>query len=203
MNQEIREDDIYANARIDAGVAEALAGNGKPFWISAQTNLIRWVRIGHRLAGEPEPGIRSVAETAKNRAKLETLVKKAASRAETTDEMNEARELERWLTHDWLPLDTVLVSSQTRTLTRAGSEAQKTTVTSRDGARQTHIGERTGSWDLWDPASLPEKAAKAAYDAMRELRVKTRRATRPNRTREHRAPGKRREPEPRPQASKQ
>ena len=101
MTHKFCGDSSYANSRVDAGIAEALAGTSEePFWIQAQTKLIRWIRNGHRLAGEPEPGIRSVAETAKNRAKLEALVKKAVDRAETPDELTEARELKRWLTHD-------------------------------------------------------------------------------------------------------
>ena len=142
--------------------------NEEPFWIQAQTNLIRWIRNGHRLAGEPEPGIRSVAETAGSRTKLEALVKKALCRAETTDDLTEARELERWLTHNWLPLDAALTSRLTTTLAEAGARA--ITVTSRDGTLQTRLGERTGSWDSWEPASLPKNACRAARTALAELR---------------------------------
>ena len=140
----------------------------EPFWIEAQTNLLRWIRNGHRLAGEPEPGIRSVAEIAQNRAKLEALVKKAVDRAETPDERTEARELERWLTRDWLPLGAALASRQTTTLTLVGS--WDITVTSRDGTQRTRVGERTGSWDSWDPASLPVNGRRAAWEALAELR---------------------------------
>ena len=169
MTHQICRDDIYANARVDAGVAEAIAGvNEEPFWVQAQTNLIRWVRTGHRLAGEPEPGIRSVAETARNTAKLETLITSALYRAGTGDKLAEARELERWLTHDWLRLDTALTYRLTHTLAEAG--AQDITVTSRDGLHRTPVGERTGSWDRWDPTSLPEDACRAAQKALTELR---------------------------------
>jgi hypothetical protein len=173
MTQEICGDDIYANARVDAGVAEALAGTGEPCWIHAQTSLIRWIRTGHRLAGEPEPGIRSIAETAQNRAKLEALVAKAVPRAKTPDELTEAREMERWLTHEWLLLDAKLATEQTTTLTYAGARTHKATVTSRDGKHRSHVGERTGSGDLWDPMSLPENARRAALEALRELRPST------------------------------
>ena len=45
MTREICRDDTYANARVDAGVAEALADHSQePFWEQAQTNLLRWVR---------------------------------------------------------------------------------------------------------------------------------------------------------------
>ena len=170
MTERICGDNTYSNARVDAAIVEAVAGSyDEPFWIHAQTSLIRWVRTAHRLAGEPEAGIRSVTETAKNTAKLEALVKKAVDRATTPDERTEARELERWLT-DWLSLDPKLVSAQMATLTCIGAPTQRTTVTSRDGKHRTRIGERTGSWDLWDPASLPMYARKAAYNALSELR---------------------------------
>ena len=169
MSDEICGDDTYANARVDAAIVEAVAGSyDEPFWIHAQTSLIRWVRTAHRLAGEPEPGIRSVTETAKNTAELKTLVKNAVDRATTPDERTEVRELERWLT-DWLSLDPKLVSTQMATLTCVGAPTHRTTVTSRDGKHRTQIGERTGSWDLWDPASLPTYARKAAYHALTEL----------------------------------
>ncbi len=168
MTHQICRDDIYANARVDAGVAEAIAGvNEEPFWVQAQTNLIRWVRTGHRLAGEPEPGIRSVAETARNTAKLETLITSALYRAGTGDKLAEARELERWLTHDWLRLDTALTYRLTHTLAEAG--AQDITVTSRDGLHRTPVGERTGSWDRWDPTSLPEDPEQDGDQALRNL----------------------------------
>ena len=63
--------------------------------MQAQTNLIRWVREGYRLAGEPEPPLRAVAETAGNTAKLEALVDRALQRTAGTEELHEARELER------------------------------------------------------------------------------------------------------------
>ena len=170
MSDEICGDDTYANARVDAAIVEAVAGSGdEPFWIHAQTSLIRWVRTAHRLAGEPEPGIRAITEIAQDKAKLQALVAKAVDRATTPDERTEARELERWLT-DWLSLDPKLVSAQMTTLTCIGAPTQRTTVKSRDGKHRTRIGERTGSWDLWDPSSLPPYARKAAYEALRELR---------------------------------
>ena len=170
MSDEICGDDTYANARVDAAIVEAVAGSGdEPFWIYAQTSLIRWIRTAHRLAGEPEPGIRAITEIAQDKAKLQALVAKAVDRAKTPDERTEARELERWLT-DWLSLDPKLVSTQMKILTCIGAPTQRTTVTSRDGKHRTQIGERTGSWDLWDPSSLPPYARKAAYDALRELR---------------------------------
>ena len=43
-------------------------------------------------------------------------------------------------------------------------------MTSRDGKDRTPVGERTGSWDRWDPANLPENARRAALNALRELR---------------------------------
>ena len=169
MTQKICRDNTYANARVDAVIAEAIAGSEEPFWIQAQTNLIRWVRTGYRLTGEPEPGIRAVADTAKNNAKLAALVKKAASRPESSEDATEARELERWLTQEWLTLDSKLTSRLTETLAITG--ASKADVTSRDGKHRTLIGERTGSWDEWDPASLPEYARTAALKALNELRA--------------------------------
>ena len=170
MSDEICGNDTYANARVDAAIVQAVAeSSDEPFWIYAQTSLIRWVRTAHRLTGEPEPGIRAITEIAQDKAKLQALVAKAVDRAKTPDERTEARELERWLT-DWLSLDPKLISAQMTTLTCIGARTQRTTVTSRDGKHRTRIGERTGSWDLWDPSSLPPYARKAAYDALSELR---------------------------------
>ena len=170
MSDEICGNDTYANARVDAAIVQAVAeSSDEPFWIYAQTSLIRWVRTAHHLAGEPEPGIRAITEIAQDKAKLQALVAKAVDRAKTPDERTEARELERWLT-DWLSLDPKLISAQMTTLTCVGARSQRTTVTSRDGKHRTRIGERTGSWDLWDPSSLPPYARKAAYDALSELR---------------------------------
>ena len=89
-------------------------------------------------------------------------------RAGTAEQLTEARELERWLTHDWLPLDTALTSRLTHTLVEAAD--QEITVKSRDGLHHTPVGERTGSWDRWDPASLPKDACRAAQKALTELR---------------------------------
>ena len=168
MTHPICGNDAYANARVDAAVAEAIAGiNNEPFWVQAQTNMIRWVRIGSQLAEEPEPGSRSIAETASSTVKLEALVAKARDQAQTTNDIDEAQELERWLTHDWLPLDARLKSRLTKTLADAGAEP--ITLTSRDGRRTIRLCERTGSWDQWDPASLPDNARRAAEDALTEL----------------------------------
>ena len=171
MSDEICGDDTYANARVDATIVEAVAGSyDEPFWIHAQTSLIRWVRTAHRLAGKPEPGIRAITEIVQDRTKLKTLGGKAVDRAKTPDEQTEAQKMERWL-EDWLSLDPKLVSAQMSTLTCVGSRTQRTTVTSRDGKHRIQIGERTGSWDLWDPSSLPTYYARqAAYNALRELR---------------------------------
>ena len=170
MTHEICRDDSYANARVDAAVAQSIAGvNDKPFWLQAQTNLIRWVREGYRLAGEPGPPLLTVAETAADRAKLKALVDRAFERTAGTEEVNETRELERWLNHDWLALHPKLSSTLTATLLAAAS-ARDITVASRDGKQRTPVGVRVGSWDGWEPGSLPESARGAARTALAELR---------------------------------
>ena len=144
--------------------------NEEPFGYRAQTNLIRWVRTGHRLA--ESCGARNPVEwrrRPRNTAKLETLITGALYRAGTGDKLAEARELERWLTHDWRAWTAPVTYRLTHTLAEAGAQditAQAATVCT---ARR-HRLERTGSWDRWDPTSLPEDACRAAQKALTELR---------------------------------
>ena len=183
----------YENSRIDAVVVEALAGDERPggelariiderlcggelhaddkeaFRVEAYTNIMRWLRIAHRIAGDPDPGIAAIAETARSTARLTVLSERAADRAATPDALSDVRGFVKFLTGEWLALHSTLGMRLDETLSYVG--AMGVTVTSRDGTRMSRVGERSGSWSLWDPESLPVAARTAALEAIEELRA--------------------------------
>ena len=197
MTHEIGDnDDCYANSRIDAAVVEALAGSesasrelgtiienalhggevhgdtGEPFRMRAYTNIMRWLRTAHRIAGDPDPGIAAIAETARSTARLAALSERAADRAATPEDLSDIRGFVEFLTGDWFAVNSTLATKLDETLRYVG--AMNVTVTSRDRTRMSRIGERTGSWNLWDPESLPAEASAAALEAIEEFRVGSR-----------------------------
>ena len=164
MGRRICGTSAHANARVDAAIVGAAAGtSNEPFWIQAQTNLIRWIRTAHRLAGKAEPGLKAVAAVAEHADRLTALASAAGEAATRAEDVTETEDLERWL-EKWLELNPKLRQTLTRALKAAAT--QKLTVTSRDGRRRAEVGTRTGSWDDWDPSSLPPNACLATQNAL-------------------------------------
>ena len=195
MTHEIGDNnDCYANSRIDAAIVEALAsgesassvleriisnalaggpgsldGAGPLFRVQAYTNIMYWIRMANRIAGQPDPGIAAIAETARSTARLTALSENAADRAVIPDDLSDIRGFVKFLARDWLAVDSTLAIELDETLQYVGD--MNVMVTSRDGTRISRIGERTGSWNVWNPESLPATARTAALEAIEELRA--------------------------------